>query len=84
MTDLMETFYSCVNKILVEDILSRDGEYLSRRRYMDGEVERLFAALDKGTVSRVDGLLAEQLAIGELRECACFRAGFRMALELTR
>lgn len=84
MSDLMDTFYSCANKILVEDILSRDGEYLSRRRYMDGEVERLWTALDEDTASQVDDLLTEQLALGELRECACFRAGFRMALELTR
>lgn len=84
MTDLMNTFYSCASKILVEDILNTDGEYFSRTRYMDNEIKRLCAALDKETASRVDDLLAEQTAIGELREYACFRAGFRMALELMR
>ncbi len=41
-------------------------------------------AFNQDTASLVDNLLAEQLAIGELRECACFRAGFRLALELAR
>lgn len=84
MTDLMETFYSCASKILVEDILNRDGEYFSRTRYMDDEIKRLYAAVDKHTAQCVDDLVTEQAAIAELRECACFQAGFRMALELTR
>lgn len=84
MAGLMDTFYSCASKILVEDILNNDGEYFSRTRCMDNEIKQLWATLDKDTASHVDDLSAEQLAIGELRECACFRAGFRMALELTR
>lgn len=51
---------------------------------MNDEVKRLYAAVDKNTAQRVDDLVTEQAAIAELRECACFRAGFRMALELTR
>lgn len=84
MTDLMDTFYSCACKILVDDILNQDGEYSSRIRYIDNELTRLSAVVDKDIASRFDELLVERGIVGELRECACFRAGFRMALELTR
>lgn len=84
MTEFMDIFYNCVSKILTADILEKDGEYLSRKRYMDEEIKRLYASLGEKTAQRVDDLLTEQIAIGELRECACFRAGFRTALELTR
>lgn len=84
MTDLMDAFYTCAKKVLVENILNEDGEYFSRTRMVEHELKQLNAAVDKNTAQRVDDLLTEQLAIGELRECACFRAGFRMALELTR
>lgn len=84
MNDTMDRFFNCVNKTLVEDILNGDGEYLVRTSRQDDEVERLIAALGKDMALRVDDLLSEQRAIGELREWACFQAGFRIALELTR
>lgn len=84
MTDLMETFYDCASKILVADILEKDGEYLSRTRCIESELKRLNETLDKSTALRVDDLLCEQAAIDELREYASFQAGFRVALELTR
>lgn len=84
MTDRMDAFYSCIQKTLVEDILNEDGEYFLRTSRQDAEVKRLFGVLDRDTVPLVDNLLTEQLAIGELREGAYFRAGFRLALELTR
>lgn len=84
MTELMDTFYTSIGKTLVADILNGDGEYLVRASRQAAEVKRLSAVLDEGTASRVDELLTEQLAIGELREGAYFRAGFRLALELTR
>lgn len=84
MTELMDTFYSCVSKTIVQELLNEDGEYLVRTSRQDAEVKRLFGVLDRETVPLVDNLLTEQLAIGELREGAYFRAGFRLALELTR
>lgn len=84
MTDFMETVYNCASKILVEGILENDGEYHCRTRYIEDELKRLNETLDQNTASRIDDLLCEQVAIGELREYASFRAGFRMALELTR
>lgn len=84
MTELMDTFCSCVSKTIVQELLNQDGEYLVRTSRQDAEVKRLFGVLDRDTVPLVDNLLTEQLAIGELREGAYFRAGFRLALELTR
>ena len=84
MTERMDSFYACVSKAFVENILSEDGEYLIRVSRQNDEIKRLSAALDESIASRVDDLLVEQLAIGELRECAYFRAGFQMALELAR
>ena len=84
MTNLMDAFYTCVSKTIVDEILNEDGEYCIRTSRQDAEIKRLNAIFDESIASRVDDLLAEQLAIGELRECAYFRAGFQMALELTR
>lgn len=84
MTELMDTFCSCVSKTIVQELLNEDGEYLVRASRRDDEVKRLFGVLNQETASLVDNLLTEQLAIGELREGAYFRAGFRLALELTR
>lgn len=84
MNNLMDAFYTSVGKTLVAGILEEDGEYLIRTSRQDAEVKRLFGVLDRDTVPLVDNLLTEQLAIGELREGAYFRAGFRLALELTR
>lgn len=84
MSNLMDEFYNCVSKAIMEEILNEDGEYCIRTSRQDAEVKRLNAILDESAASRVDDLLAEQLAIGELRESAYFRAGFRLAIELTR
>lgn len=84
MTALVDTFYSCVSKAIVEELLAEDGEYLVRTSRQDDEVKRLLGGFNQDTASLIDTLLAEQLAIGELREAAYFRAGFRLALELTR
>lgn len=84
MNNLMDAFYTSVGKTLVAGILEEDGEYLVRTGRQDAEVKRLFGVLGRDTASLVDDLLAEQLAIGELREGAYFRAGFQLALELTR
>lgn len=84
MNNLMDAFYTSVGKTLVDDILLEDGEYLIRTSRQEAEVKRLLGALDRDTALLVDNLVTEQLAIGELREGAYFRAGFRLALELTR
>lgn len=84
MTAPMDTLYNCVSKVIAEEFLNEDGEYLVRTSRQNGEVKRLLGAFHQDTASLIDNLLAEQLAIGELREAAYFRAGFRLALELTR
>lgn len=84
MTELMDTFYNCVSKVVAQEFLDGDGEYLVRASHQDGEVQRLLGALNQDTASIIDNLLTEQLAIGALRERAYFRAGFRVAVELAR
>lgn len=84
MNNLMDAFYTSVGKTLVADMLEDDGEYLVRISRQDDAVKRLTADLGENAASSVDDLLVEQMAIGELREGAYFRAGFRLALELTR
>lgn len=84
MTKQMDAFYTSLGKTLVADILEEDGEYLVRVSRQDDAVKRLTADLGENAAFRMDDLLVEQIAIGELREGAYFRAGFRLALELTR
>ena len=84
MNNLMDSFYTSVGQTLVEDILCEDGEYLVRTSRQDDEVKHLLGSFNHDTASLIDNVLTEQLAISELRESAYFRAGFRLALELTR
>ena len=84
MTELIDTFCRCVGKAIVEEFLAEDGEYLVRASRQDDEVKHLLGSFNHDTASLIDNLLTEQLAISELREAAYFRAGFRLALELTR
>lgn len=84
MTDLMEMMYGCASKVFTPELLNEDGEYSSRTQYIELEIKQLFADLDRDTMTRVDNVLTNQEAIGQIREAASFRAGFRMALELTR
>lgn len=84
MTELMDTFYSCVRKAVETEFLDGDGEYSVRTARQGDEVKHLLGSFNHDTASLIDNLLTEQLAIGELREAAYFRAGFRLALELTR
>ena len=84
MSNLIDGFYNCVSKAIVEELLAEDGEYLVRTTRQDDEVKRLLGSFHHDTASLIDNLLTEQLAISELRESAYFRAGFRLALELTR
>ena len=84
VTKLMDTFYSCVSKAVEAEFLDGDGEYLVRTSRQDDEVKRLLGSFNHDTASLIDNLLVEQLTIGELREAAYFRAGFCLALELTR
>ena len=84
MTDLMDTLYHSARDILVTDILNEDGEYGTRVYYLENERKRLNATVDKDTARQINNLLDEKALISALREYACFRAGFRMALELTR
>lgn len=84
MTDLMETIYNCASKVFTPERLNEDGEYSSRTQYIELEIKQLFADLDNDTMTRVDNILTNQEVISQLREAASFRAGFRMALELTR
>lgn len=83
MSDLIAAIYGCARDVLVSDILSEDGEYFSRVRYLESERKRLVSELDESMAMKVNDLLDEKAAITELCECACFRAGLRIALELT-
>ena len=84
MTESMETICGRTCDALVEEILSVDGEYVNRLRYLEGERARLCAELDVDTAMRINDLLDERAMIGEVRENACFRAGFQLAVALGR
>lgn len=84
MTSLIDAIYDSACKIMIPEILNGDGEYLVRERCFDLELEQLYADLSQAEAARVDDLLAERIMMDQLREEASFRAGFRLALELTR
>ncbi|MBD5085359.1 MAG: hypothetical protein HDT33_09995 [Clostridiales bacterium] len=84
MTALMEILYSYAQDHEVEALLALDDEYEECVRCTRKQEARLRAALDKTSENILNEFLDEQKLLQYKEEGAHFRAGFRMALELTR
>lgn len=84
MTELMEILYSYAQDHEVEALLARDDEYKESVRCTRKQETRLRASLDKGSEDILNEFLGEQKLLQFKEEEAHFRAGFRMALALTR
>lgn len=83
MSTLMEILYSYARDHEIAAVLAQSDEYQESVRCVHGQEKRLRTALEK-TGACLDDLLEEQKLARLLREEVCFRAGFQMALELTR
>ena len=84
MTALMEILYCYAQDHEVEALLALDDEYKECARCTRKQEARLRASLDKESEGILNEFLDEQKLLQFKEEEAHFRAGFRMALELTR
>lgn len=84
MTDLMDILYSFAQDHEMKALLVKDDEYQESVRCTQGQEGRLRAVLDETAAHILNDFLEEQKLLQFVQEEVCFRAGFRMALELTR
>lgn len=84
MTDLIDMLYSFAQDHEIEALLIRNDQYQESVRCTRRQESRLRAALDERAINILDDFLEEQKLLQFMQEKTCFRAGFRMALELTR
>ncbi|MGN0985345.1 MAG: hypothetical protein ACI4OU_02530 [Candidatus Enterenecus sp.] len=84
MTDLMQTLYCFAQENRITGYLEGDSEYHSACRCAEKRKQLLLAALTPEQAGWLDDLLGElQLSCWAETEAA-FRAGFAMAMELSR
>lgn len=84
MTALMEILYSHAQDHEVEALLARDDEYKECAHCTRKQEARLRASLDETSEGILNEFLDEQRLLQFKEEEAHFRAGFQIALELTR
>ena len=81
ITDILHSY---ARKHEVEAILIQNDEYLQSEKCARSQEARLRALLDETAASVFNDFLEELRLLQFKEEEAHFRAGFRMALELTR
>jgi len=80
----MDILYSYAQDHGIAALLARNDGYGESVRCAQGQENRLRATLNETTADILNDFLEEQEVAQFFREETCFRAGFRMALELTR
>ena len=84
MTALMEILYCYAQDHEVEALLALDDEYKECARCTRKQEAHLRASLDKASEDVLNEFLDEQKILQYKEEGAYFRAGFQIALALTR
>ena len=69
---------------MVRPLLVAEPQYENVLRHADSQDERLRALLSDERKELLDGLIDERNTLFALHEQALFRAGFQIALELSR
>ena len=83
MTDAMEVLYAYAQDYLLRSLLEREPDYADALRHADQQ-ERSLRALLGADEERLDALLDERSSLDFHRGQALFRAGFQIAMELSR
>ena len=84
MTDVMEALFQYAQEHMVHSLLYQEHEYASVRLCTEKQEEAFLALLDDNAQKRYEHLQKEQDLLSFLYERALFRAGFRLAMELSR
>lgn len=84
MTELMEALYTYAQEHGMAAVLVQDAEYERCGQCVQAQEDKLRAALTPDESANLKALLDERDLQLFIRERAAFRAGFRLALDLTR
>lgn len=84
MTDTMEVLFTHAQDWLVKSLLVAEPEYEDLLRTTDRQEERLRALLNEETAQLLDNLIDERDTLSSFQQRALFRAGFQIAMELSR
>ncbi|MBD5134060.1 MAG: hypothetical protein HDT38_06280 [Clostridiales bacterium] len=84
MTNAMEVLFSYAQEWLEKPLLLLEPEYENALRHADSQEQRLRAALNDGEAQLLDSLIDERNTLFFFHQQAMFRAGFQLALELSR
>ena len=84
MTDAMEVLFAHAQDLLIKPLLVAEPEYEDALRHADRQEQRLRAMLSDEAKELLDDLISEKNLLSFHYEQAMFRAGFRLAMELSR
>ena len=84
MSNAMEALFQYAQEHMVCSLLHQEQEYASVRLCAEKQEEAFLALLDDTAQERYDRLQKERDLLSTLYERALFRAGFRLAMELSR
>lgn len=84
MTNAMEVLFAYAQERMEKPLLLSEHEYSNARLCAEKQEERLRAMLGGEAAQLLDDLLQEQALLLFFCKQAAFRAGFQIALELSR
>ena len=84
MTDAMEFLFQYAQKHMLCSLLNQERDYDNISLCAEKQEESFLALLDDAAQKRYEHLQKEQDLLSSLYERALFRAGFRLAIELSR
>lgn len=84
MTDAMEVLFSYAQERMLNALLNQEHEYASAHLCAKKQEEAFCTLLDEKARERFDSLLDEQNMLTSFYGRAQFRAGFQLAMELSR
>ena len=84
MTDAMEVLFSYAQERLEAPLLLTEPEYASAQCCAEKQAQRLRSMLSNEGKECLESLLGERSLLRMFENEAMFRAGFRLAMELSR
>ena len=84
MTDVMEALFNYAQEQMIHSLLYQEQEYVNIHHCAEKQEEAFLALLDNAAQERYGTMRDEQNLLSIFYERALFRAGFRLAMELSR
>lgn len=84
MTEPMDVLYKYAEEHLVRSLLEQEREYASASRCAERQEQDFLALVGEEHGERLEAMLDERKLLSFFEGQALFRAGFQIALELTR